>query len=253
MTMRMLAALATQPLAWVALLLAVALWQLWRQRLRPGLRGVAAALALLLLLGWLPAPLWLMQQLEQRHAPATGDLSRFSGIVVLGGAFAGQELQEGRAQSQLNAHADRLTEAAAWARLYPRLRMVFTGGCMDPPDCRPEADLARRFFERMGLPADRFMYESTSRTTFENARNTARLPGIDRRQPWLLLTSAWHMPRAMATFRAQGWNVTPLPADFRGLDRPDWGAYSLGTGVEYWQLLLHEVIGLIAYRMTGQA
>lgn len=43
--------------------------------------------------------------------------------------------------------------------------------------------------------------ESASRNTFENAVFSARLAGIDTKQRWLLLTSASHMPRAMATFQ----------------------------------------------------
>lgn len=91
------------------------------------------------------------------------------------------------------------------------------------------------------------------RTTHENALFTAQLPGLDASQPWLLLTSAWHMPRAVAAFRAQGWNVTPWPADFRSSTEVDWTAYSLGVGVQQWQLLLHEGLGLLAYWVAGWA
>lgn len=251
--MGLLAAIATQPLAWVAGLLAVSLIQLARQRARSGARWGMAALGLLLFMGWTPAPRLLMHQLEDRYPPAQGDLSGFTGIVVLGGSFVGLDVQAGREQPQLNAQADRLTEAAALARLYPGLRMIFTGGCVDGDDCRPEAELASDFFLRMGLPPDRFIYESRSKTTFQNARNSAQLPGIDRRQPWLLLTSAWHVPRAMAAFRAQGWNVTALPADFRGVAHPDWWDYSFDRGLENWHLYLHETVGLLFYRLTGKA
>lgn len=247
-----LAVIATQPLAWLVLLLAAALLSLWKEHLRAGRQYTTAALTLLLFLGWLPLPMWLTHKMESMYPPPQTNLSRFAGVVVLGGSFVHPDVQTGRHQPQLNAHAERLTEAAALSRSFPVLRMVFTGGCASGKGCQPEADLARRVFAGMGLPSDRFDYESTSRTTFENARNTAQMPGIDRKQPWLLLTSAWHMPRAMATFQAQGWNVTPLPVDFLGVAHPDWADYSLGQGVEYWRLLLHEWIGMAAYRLTGK-
>jgi uncharacterized SAM-binding protein YcdF (DUF218 family) len=163
-------------------------------------------------------------------------------------------LNLGRTGVQLNAQAERLTEAVALARAYPDLPIVFTGGCVDTGEgCVPEAELAQRFFTQMGLAPDRVRYESASRTTFENALYTAQLPGVDKTRPWLLLTSAWHMPRSMAAFRAQGWNVTPWPADFLSNEDMPWNAYSLTLGVRQWQLALHECLGLLAYWVSGRA
>jgi uncharacterized SAM-binding protein YcdF (DUF218 family) len=119
--------------------------------------------------------------------------------------------------------------------------------------CVPEAVLAQRFFTRMGLAPNRIRYEAASRTTFENALLTAQLPGVDKTRPWLLLTSAWHMPRAVAAFRAQGWNVRPWPADFRSNADMPWTAYSLTKGVQQWQFALHECLGLLAYWVSGRA
>lgn len=252
---KLLAACATQPLVWIALLLAVGTLLLWRSRLVAGRRWVLVALLGLLLLGWRPLPDRLMHRLETWYAPAGLDVSAYAGVVVLGGAFEGTGLQRGRKQPQLNAQAERMTEAVALALTHPQWPVVFTGGCMDLGDgCLPEADLARRFFTRMGLPPERVRYESASRTTYENAVFTAQLPGLDKTQPWLLLTSAWHMPRAMAAFQSQGWNVTPWPVDFRSrAAQEDWIAFSLGGGVQQWERLLHESVGLLVYWASGRA
>jgi uncharacterized SAM-binding protein YcdF (DUF218 family) len=105
----------------------------------------------------------------------------------------------------------------------------------------------------MGVDPQRLLLESASRTTYENAVLSAQLPGVDKTQPWLLLTSAWHMPRSMATFRKAGWNVTPWPADYRaGLETP-WTQYSLAQGAEKWRTALHEILGLCVYRLSGRA
>jgi uncharacterized SAM-binding protein YcdF (DUF218 family) len=253
---KLLAACATQPLAWLALLLAVGTLLLLRGRLVAGRRWVVAALLCLLLLGWLPLPDRLVHALETLHAPAErgAGVAAFAGVVVLGGSFEAAGLQQGRAQPQLNARADRLTEAVALALAHPALPVVFTGGCVDTGSgCLAEAALAQRFFTSMALPPERVRYEAAARTTHENALFTAQLPGLDASQPWLLLTSAWHMPRAVAAFRAQGWNVTPWPADFRSSTEVNWTAYSLSAGVQQWQLLLHEGLGLLAYWVAGRA
>lgn len=245
--------LLTDPLFWVAAVLALG-WLLMRRHPVAARRCVGLALLVLLLLGWSAPPDRLMHALETWHAPASQDPSAYAGVVVLGGAFERAALQRGREQVQLNAHAERLTEAVALARAQPGLTVVFTGGCVDVGEgCVPEAELARRFFTHMGLAPERVMYEAASRTTFENAVLTAQLPGVDKTHPWLLLTSAWHMPRAMAAFRAQGWNVTPWPADFRSADHTPWTSYSLNRGVQQWHFVLHECLGLLAYWVSGRA
>lgn len=245
--------LLTDPLFWVALILAVGFMAM-RRRPVAARRWVGGGLLLLVLLGWRALPDRLMHALETWHAPARQAASAYAGVVVLGGSFERASLQTGRSSVQLNAQAERLTEAVALARAYPDLPIVFTGGCVDTGEgCVAEAELAQRFFTQMGLAPERVRYESASRTTFENALHTAQLPGVDKTRPWLLLTSAWHMPRAMAAFRAQDWNVTPWPADFRSNDHMPWNAYSLTLGVRQWQLALHECLGLLAYWVSGRA
>lgn len=246
--------LLTDPLFWVAAVLALG-WLLMRRHPLAARRCVGLGLLVLLLLGWSAPPDRLMHLLETWHAPASRDgLTAYAGVVVLGGAFERPGLQRGREQVQTNAHAERLTVAVALARAHPGLTMVFTGGCADVGEgCVPEAELARRFFTSMGLAPERVLYEAASRTTFENAVFSGQLPGVDKTRPWLLLTSAWHMPRAVAAFRAQGWNVTPWPADFRSADRTPWTGYSLTRSMQQWQFALHECLGLLAYWVSGRA
>ena len=138
-------------------------------------------------------------------------------------------------------NATRLTDAERWD-LADYLGDMFSLGV-----------LAKAFFDSMGVPPQQVVYESASRTTYENAVFSAALPGVDPRQPWLLLTSAFHMPRSVATFRKAGWNVTPYPVDFRTGDSTAWTQYSLWLGAEKWQLVLHELAGLLAYRLAGRA
>ena len=97
------------------------------------------------------------------------------------------------------------------------------------------------------------LFESKSRTTYENAVLSAALPSVNPTLPWLLVTSASHMPRAMATFRQAGWNVTAYPVDYRTGAHTPWGQYSLAKGAQKWHLVLHELAGLLAYRLAGRA
>jgi len=249
-----LLALLAQPLHWVIVLLAVSLM------LKPPRRKLArrlnvTAMLMVLFLGWQPAPDVLLRQLEAPYPEFSpeADLSAYAGVVVLGGALDSGYLAQDHLQPLLLNSAERMTAAVALAQRHPRMRVVFTGGEGELFGTGPsEAERARRFFETQGLSADRLVLEAASRNTHENAVLTARLAGIDPAQRWLLLTSAWHMPRAMGSFRKAGWNVTAYPVDFRTSTSTPWTNYSLSLGVEKWQLVLRELLGLMAYRLAGR-
>ncbi len=246
--------LLAQPLAWVVVLLGLALLvqRRWSQRAR---QMQWLALGLLLLVGWLPLPNALLWSLENQYpeiAPQA-DLSGYVGVVVLGGATESGYLAQAHPQPLLGGAAERMTAPVSMRLRNPHLRLIFTGGEGELVGSGPsEAIRAQGFFESMGLLAGQVQYESVSRNTFENAVLTARLPGVDITQPWLLVTSASHMPRSMATFAKAGWNVTAYPVDFRSAPQAPWNEYSLWQGAERWQLALHERLGLLAYRLTGR-
>jgi uncharacterized SAM-binding protein YcdF (DUF218 family) len=249
-----LLAFVTQPLAWVVLLLLLGLLTLrWRRRTGTGL--IWAAWLVLLIQGWLPLPDALVRQLEAQHPASTSppDLQGYAGIVVLGGALESAAIWQDHGQPALNDAAERMTAALPLLQRYPQLPLLFTGGEGELfAQALTEADRARLFYASMGVPAERLRFESASRTTDENARFSAAVPGVDKTKPWLLVTSAWHMPRALATFRKAGWNVTPYPVDFRTGFAPDWMQYSLARGAARWHLALHEHAGLLAYRLMGR-
>lgn len=246
---------ATQPLAWVAVLLLAGLLSLSIRR-NWGIGMVWAALSLLLLQGWEPLPDALLRQLEAQYPGPASDASlrQYAGVVVLGGALEPAYIWEAHEQVALNEAAERMTVPIALLQQYPHLRLLFTGGEGELfAKGLTEADRSKIFFDSMGVAPQRLMYESASHTTFENAVFSASVPGVDPALPWLLLTSASHMPRAMATFRKAGWNVTPYPVDFRTGSRTPWTQYSLAEGARKWHLALHELLGLLAYRLAGRA
>jgi uncharacterized SAM-binding protein YcdF (DUF218 family) len=245
--------LFTQPLTWVAALLVASLLLGRRPALARKLAG--AALALLLLMGWQPLPQWLIRQLEIQYAemPFNANLQPFAGVIVLGGSTEEGYVAQAHDQPLLNDAAERMIAPIAVLRHNPHLRIVFTGGEGSYLASGPsEAERVRPFFESMGLSGNQVTYEALSRTTYENAVLSAQLPGINIRQRWLLVTSASHMPRSMATFTKAGWNVTAYPVDFRTGTATPWTEYSLKDGARNWQLLLHECLGWLAYRVTGR-
>jgi uncharacterized SAM-binding protein YcdF (DUF218 family) len=249
-----LIALLTQPLTWVATLLLAGLLLQMRWP-RAGRRITWTAMAVLLAAGWTPLPELLIRHLEGQYTelPPQADLRGYVGVVVLGGATESGQVQQAHVQPLFNRAAERITAPIAMLRHNPHLRVLYTGGEGALMGSGPsEADRARVFYESVGWNAGQVQYESASRNTYENAVLTAQLPGVDKRLPWLLVTSAAHMPRSMGTFTKAGWNVTAYPVDYQTGGAMDWFNYALLGGASRWEDAMHELIGLLAYRITGR-
>lgn len=241
---------AIEPLFWVLLGLLASLL-LARRRPRTGRALGWLALFGLVAACWTSGPEVLLSTLESRYrAPQAVDMHRYAGVVVLGGALADPALWAEHGQVGLNTQAERMTEAVALIRRHPQLRLVFTGGLASGSGAT-EAARARVLFEALGVEPSRMTFEDRSRNTYENAVFTAQLARVDKRQPWLLLTSAFHMPRAMGVFEHAGWNVTPWPTDYRTSAHDSWFDFSLSGGPALWSLALHEWLGMAAYRLLG--
>jgi uncharacterized SAM-binding protein YcdF (DUF218 family) len=248
-------AFLTQPLAWVAVLMSLAVLVV---RIRPGWAQIlgGSAILMLALLGWEPLPDGLLRHLEGRYPPiaAQADLTSYAGVVVLGGGLEPAYAWSAPDQSALGDAAERVTEVLPLLKRQPQLRVLFTGGEGELfANDLTESERARRFFSAQGVPDESLILESASRTTFENAVFSKMLPGVDANQRWLLVTSAWHMPRAMAAFQRADWNVSAYPVDFRAGQSTPWTQYSMDGGVKKWRIALHEMIGMWVYRLTGRA
>jgi uncharacterized SAM-binding protein YcdF (DUF218 family) len=156
-----------------------------------------------------------------------------------------------RGRIALNDNGERLIEAAALILQYPDARIVFTGGNGEPG--MTEADVTRRTFAALGLDVDRIAFESAAANTWDNAVLTHALARPAPGETWLLVTSAWHMPRAVGCFRKAGWRILPFPVDYR---TPSEGGAIFTPGLDGnlrdLSLALHEYIGLVAYRLMGR-
>ena len=107
-------------------------------------------------------------------------------------------------------------------------------------------------FADLGLSPDRLRLEAASRNTAENAAMTRALLTPEAGQRWLLVTSAYHMPRAVAAFCAAGWTgLIPYPVDYRSPG--DGAGWRFSENADALATALREWIGLAAYRLTGRA
>lgn len=229
---------------------------LMRSRFRTaGWRMVNAAAALLLLIGVLPLGHALFFVLENRFPVVARAGLNPTGIIVLGGAID-DAVSRSRGQVSLDEAGERMTEAVTLARLYPDAKLVFTGGSNSLFEKRgTEADQALLLWAQLGVEKSRVLLEDKSRNTFENAVFTRALVNPQPGEQWLLVTSAWHMPRSVGLFRKAQFPVTPYPVDFHTeasparLLRP---TFDIAWGLSRFDGGLREWVGLAAYWMTGK-
>jgi uncharacterized SAM-binding protein YcdF (DUF218 family) len=219
-----------------------------------GRRLMAAALLLLAICGFSPLGNWLLYPLESRFPAWDASRGAPDGIVVLGGSIDA-DISAAHGVAVVHGAADRIIAAAALARRYPNARLIFTGGSANliSNDAR-EADYAAEIFERLGVPRERLTMERRSRNTEENAEFTKTIAAPKPGERWLLVTSAYHMPRSVGLFRKAGFAVEPYPVDWRiggSADLLKFSAFAV-DGLQHTDLAVHEWIGLLAYRMTGK-
>ncbi len=208
----------------------------------------------LLLLTLSPLPALMLRPLEDRFPSQSAIMTPPKEIIVLGGATE-EGISVLRGQVALNDAAERMTEAVVLARLYPQAKLVFSGGSANMIHTSvKEAEIAHKLWSELGVPESQMIFEDQSRNTYENAAFTQALVHPQRDERWLLVTSAFHMPRAMGIFRALGMNPIAFPVDYRTYGtvedlRPP-GDSSLA--MHNAETAVREWIGLLAYRLGGK-
>lgn len=112
----------------------------------------------------------------------------------------------------------------------------------------------RRLWLSLGMPLERMVFENSSRNTFENAILTKEMLKPKPGEKWLLLTSAWHMPRSIGVFRQAGFDVVPYSTEYRTFgDYRDYvpSGEALNS-LELVQIAVHEWLGLSVYGATNK-
>lgn len=222
---------------------------------KAGSRILAVGVVSLLVLGYSPLCNVLMLPLSERF-PAWSAAGRVpDGIIVLGGAID-PERSHARGSLEMDAASERIMAMLQLARRYPSARIVFSGGSANLIETPvPEAPIAGDLLEDFGTARQRIVLESQSRTTAENAIFTRDLVLPKPGERWLLVTSAFHMPRSIGAFRKAGFEVEAYPVDWRTRGWRDATEFSmnLSAGLARTDVAVHEWIGLIAYWVTGRS
>jgi uncharacterized SAM-binding protein YcdF (DUF218 family) len=190
---------------------------------RMGRLLAGAGIVLIVVCGLGPIGNMLMLPLEQRFPPMPPGQPAPYGIIVLGGAVEERVTLAREGGLELNEAAERVTTLVALARRYPEAKLVYSGGTgrfLSQAEVS-EAEMVRREIATLGLDPARLIIEGRSRNTAENAVYSATMLRPSAGQAWWLVTSAYHMPRAMGCFRQAGFVVRAYPVDFSTADDAD--------------------------------
>ena len=163
---------------------------------RWGRRFLFISCTCLIFVGMVPFSLWIFENLENRFPKVTQIPADAKGIILLGGSV------------------DKMTS----------LGTSF------------ETEAAKRDFLALGLDPVRVQFEQDSKDTKENAARTAILLNPLPHEKWVLVTSAYHMPRSVGLFRKAGFNVIPYPMDYHAPGHYEmWFFLGLALSLEAWQ------------------
>lgn len=216
--------------------------------------SAALAFLVLVLCAWTSLGALLLNPLEERFQRPASAPQDVAGIVVLGGGLEGA-VNLARGGYELNRGGDRFVEAAVLARRYPQAKVVVSGGVGTLVlDGEGDAATAPRLLTALGVAPGRLILEGKSRNTYENAVFTKALVTPKPGETWLLVTSAYHMPRAKALFDKAGFATVPWPTDYRtsGREGVSLFADNAADALSNTRTALREWIGLAAYWLTGR-
>jgi len=194
------------------------------------------------------------QSLENRFPVLLELPENVDGILVLGGVV-NETITHHRGQVSIGGSIERLTEAANLLKRYPDAKFVFSGGSgkLLTQNIK-EADVIAPLLKTLGIDPGRVIFENMARNTYENVMLMKKLLQPEPGESWILVTSAFHMPRSVGTFRKAGWKVIPYPVDFHFTGKEEFRpTFSFLGGFGHLSGGLHEWLGLLFYWLTGKS
>ena len=216
---------------------------------------------LFILIVVLPNGTYMLWKLENSYSIPKVFPKGIDGILILGGG-TDRRLTYQYGQITLNGNVERLTESIDLIRRFPNAKIIYSGGTPTLSKIKPKLtgiDVAKMFYTRMGVDINRIIFEDKSKNTYENLVLSKKFIDNKNDEKWLLVTSAFHMKRAMSVAEKLKLNFIPYPVDFTLNKNYRWtrkyikGTTSFLANMNDFQLAAHEYFGLIAYYLTKRA
>ncbi len=244
-----------QPTILIGLLLLMGIALLVFNRRTMGLIAVGIGSFCYCSIVFLSAGQFLIAPLENRY-PANPDLpAKVDGILVLSGPLD-RRMTVARQQLSIRDGAERYLEFSKLLRRYKDVEAVISGG--NPSlagKLEGQAVFARQILDRVGIEESRVKLEINSRNTDENIRFSHNLLKPSADSKWIIITSAYHMPRAQAVLKKLAWKTIPYPVDFKTEGQNGRVLFTMDSGEAFTvvDLAIKEWLGLLYYYLTGKS
>ena len=204
--------------------------------------------------GALPTGSYLLYLLEKNYHNKVNLPENVDGILILSGAtnpFLTKEYD----QISLNGAVERLTESIQLMKKYPKAKVFFAGGSgyVEHPDLN-HSDVAKKFYESLDVNTKNIFFDKKSRNTYENIVFAKKKFNPNINEKWILVTSAFHLKRAISVGEKLGWELIPYATDYKLGKKFRW---KLSTNIFYnlgsLQNSSHEWVGIISYYLMGRS
>ncbi len=229
MLKKMLAVL-TMPLSIGVIAIVIALLLLSFNRIKAGKRVLKLSIFWIVLVSWAPFANLMLKPLESAYPKLEKIPDNIEYILLLGG--------------------DRDKRAWEALRLYhkiPNVKIITSGFSLH--DKISDANKTAQLLIDSGIPSDKVLMQEEAKTTFEEALWMKKRVG---EKPFILITAAYHMPRAYGLFKKAGLNPIAAPADFNHPE--EYGFFSMLQSIHLrnTEHAWHEYIGLLLYKLQGK-
>lgn len=207
--------------------------------------------AILFVIALFPIGSWLIYPLETQFSSQPKLPNKVDGIILLGGSFIPSSSQTWN-KVQTNRYADRVFSFVSLMQQYPNAKAIFTGGKASIQAMHPsEAFFAKKLFKELGIKKGRVLFDDKARNTYENSLYAKKLAKPKQGENWIVISSAFHLPRSVGVFCQQNWPVIPYPADYHSDPKTFlMPSLSLSGNLDVLNDAIHEWIGLGAYYLT---
>ena len=191
---------------------------------------------------------YILNSFEKAYSKSQINLNEIDGLLILGGPLE-EKSYHNISEIALNSQVERLTTAIQFYNTNKDLIILYSGFSNKINPISSEAERAQIFFERMGIKKNTIILEKNSKNTIENIKFSKDI--IEEiGGNWLLITSAFHMKRAMILCEKLKLKVRPYPVDWQ-IKKKNFSllSYNIRLSFRYWEIILHELVGILYYKV----
>ena len=175
------------------------------------------------------------------------------GIIILGGT-TNPKLSNVYNQINVNEASERLIESIRLIKKYKKAKVIFSGGSGSiSKQNLSHAEIAKKFYELTLSSKNNIIFEDKSRNTYENIIFSSNIVKPEQNENWILITSAFHMKRALLIGEKHNWKFIPYPVDFKVAKKislkPNFNLYN---NFSAFQKISHEWTGLVSYYLMDR-